>query len=107
MLKKMIMMMSVLAITATAFAGDGRIFGTVAGADGQPMSGAKVELLRDISPYRLVAFTTGTGEYAFNDVTPGMFLVRALAQGELVGELRVPFMRSGNKQVDIKAEAQR
>jgi len=101
LLKQVSIVLVVLFFAVLVQAGGGRVFGVVAGEDGTPVAGARVELQRDISQYTLLTYTTDKGEYAFNDVPPGIYLVRALDGGALVGESKVEFMLPGNRRADI------
>lgn len=101
MLKKLLIIICLLLLAYPAVAGNGRIYGVVVGEDGQPVAGARVNLVRDVSMYSLMTFTTDEGEYAFNDVPPGIYLVRALDEGMFVGEMRVEFMQPGDREVNL------
>jgi len=82
-----------------AHAGNGRIFGVVADESGQPVGEARVEVSREISHYNLVTFTTSGGEYSFNDVPLGIYLVSVTHKGVFLGDQTVEFMLPGNREV--------
>nr|WP_321514618.1 carboxypeptidase-like regulatory domain-containing protein [uncultured Pseudodesulfovibrio sp.] len=87
-----------------AQAGSGRVFGVVVDERGLPVEEARVTILREISHYRLMTFTTVTGHYAFNDVPPGIYSLCVTQKGVLLGEEVVEFMLPGNRKIDFAVE---
>ena len=105
MCKRIIFILLVLALSVPALAGGGRIHGAVVDSAGNPVVGARVQCVREIARVSLTAFTTEAGEYAFNDVPPGIYELGVTLRGVVLGGAQVEMLLPVDREADFMVDA--